>query len=99
MANDHRFCPYCAAPVLQLERTSPSPDAHASGLLIEQFELLQARVAVIEERLPTTNIISRKFWTRSIAVVGHQLALWGILYVAFIVVYLVVAALAALAKT
>ncbi len=36
---------------------------------------LEQRIAALETRLPRTNIVSPKFWTRAWAIYGHLLAL------------------------
>lgn len=54
---------------------SSDPDAIA-----QQIAELRSRVDSLEQRLPRSNIISTKFWSRAWAVLGHQLALVGIFY-------------------
>lgn len=36
---------------------------------------LEQRIVALESRLPRTNIVSPKFWTRAWAIYGHLLAL------------------------
>jgi hypothetical protein len=61
-----------------------------------RVQRLEARIAALESRLPNTNIISPKFWSRAFAVWGHELACVGVLYAGLLAVVLVFAVLAAL---
>ncbi|MBN2405154.1 MAG: hypothetical protein JXE06_06190 [Coriobacteriia bacterium] len=36
---------------------------------------LEQRIAALEARMPRTNVVSPKFWTRAWAIYGHLLAL------------------------
>lgn len=59
------------------------------NVTVRQIEELRERVRALEQRLPDTNVISPKFWTRALAIFGHQLALsliiWAVLFGLFLV--------------
>lgn len=48
--------------------------------ITQQLAELRNRIDSLEQRLPRSNIISTKFWSRAWAVLGHELALVGIFY-------------------
>ena len=58
-------------------------------------EYLAGRIADLERRiqvLERSNTNSPKFWTRAFAILGHTLALWGILYGVFIIIAIIATA-------
>jgi hypothetical protein len=48
------------------------------NVLMAQIGDLKRRIEILRLRMPNSNIISPKFWTRAWAVVGHRLAIFGI---------------------
>lgn len=51
---------------------------------------LEQRIIALESRLPQTNLISPKFWTRAWAVYGHMLAIGMIFAVISFVISLII---------
>lgn len=58
---------------------------------VRQIEELRERVRELEQRLPDTNVISPKFWTRALAIFGHQIALTAIIWALLFGIFLVFA--------
>ena len=61
-----------------------------------RVQRLEARIAALESRLPNTNIISPKFWSRAFAVWGHELACVGVLYAGIfgvVIIFMIIAAM------
>jgi len=52
---------------------------------------LEQRIASLEMRVPNTNLISPKFWTRAWAVYGHMLAIGVMIWLIVMAFYLVIA--------
>ena len=57
---------------------------------------LSARLSKIEARLPQSMLLNQKFWPRAFAVLGHYLAVVGVLYGAIFAIAIVVGILAAI---
>ncbi len=51
---------------------------------------LETRLGYLETRIPNSNIMSPKFWTRALAVFGHEmsiyLAFYGILFAVLLLI-------------
>ena len=62
----------------------------------EYVAYLEQRIAALEARLPKTNLISPKFWTRAWAVYGHMLAIGALVYAVFFGIVLVSGGFAAI---
>ena len=41
---------------------------------------LEMRLVSLETRIPNSNIISHSFWSRALAIVGHQMAIGLVFY-------------------
>ncbi|MDZ4168817.1 MAG: hypothetical protein U1E26_04065 [Coriobacteriia bacterium] len=59
----------------------------------EYVAYLEQRIAALESRIPKSNLISPKFWTRAWAVYGHMLSVGLLLYAVMFGVYLIAALL------
>lgn len=57
----------------------------------EYVAFLEQRIAALEARLPQTNLLSPKFWTRAWAVYGHMLAIGVLVWAITMAIYLVLA--------
>jgi hypothetical protein len=56
---------------------------------------IEARIAALEaevRELQRSNTNSPKFWTRALAIVGHQFAIIGIFYLVLIVIAIIASA-------
>jgi hypothetical protein len=72
-----------------MEKTSSwemSPGAEGNreiATLHAKVRQLEMRLHDLEARIPNSNIVSHNFWSRALAVFGHQLAI-GLLFYAII---------------
>lgn len=60
--------------------------------LEETISSLNRRISKLEDRLDASQVFHPNFWTRAMAIVGHNVAFWGALWV-------VIAAIAFLADS
>ena len=68
--------------------------AFDQDVTVRQIQELRERVRELEQRIPNTKVISPKFWTRALAIFGHQMALVGIIYAVLFGLFLLFAFLA-----
>ena len=61
----------------------------------EYVAYLEQRIAALEARIPKSNLISPKFWTRAWAVYGHMLSIGLLVYAVFLVIALLFTGIAA----
>ena len=76
-----------------------SPEAAAKreiATLNSKIRELEKRLGNLEFRLPNSNIVSHSFWSRALAVVGHQMAIWLVFYAIFFVIAIVFGILGAI---
>lgn len=52
-------------------------------MLNSKVRELEMRLMSLETRIPNSNIVSHSFWSRALAVVGHQMAV-GLMFYAII---------------
>ncbi|GAB4290234.1 MAG: hypothetical protein Kow0067_16490 [Coriobacteriia bacterium] len=52
---------------------------------------LEQRIVALEQRLPRTNIVSPKFWSRAWAIFGHLLAISAIIWLVMAVISTIIA--------
>jgi hypothetical protein len=85
-----RFCYICGAAVTVITAPSQSAPIPRHGTQPSRLDSFETRLRTLEDRLPSTNLLSKDFWTRAFAVVGHglavQLALLIIIW--FVIVFL-----------
>ena len=62
--------------IKQVENLTPEWANHLNSRIAE----LESRFSEFETMLPESNIINQNFWTRALAVFGHQLAIGLIIY-------------------
>jgi hypothetical protein len=53
---------------------------------MENKELRETIREILREELPMTNIISKSFWSRAFAVLGHDISAGIIIYIAILLV-------------
>ena len=103
-AADDAFCSGCGSP---LDRQAPVPSGRATSSDPSTPPqtadgALEARVAALEHRLPNSNIISKKFWSRAFAVLGHDvsaiLAIYAVIFAVALVFMLIGAIISGLRK-
>jgi hypothetical protein len=70
---------------------APAQPAAARRNDAEYVAYLEQRITALEARLPRTNLLSPKFWTRAFAVYGHILAIGAITYAVVMAIYIVFA--------
>ena len=91
------FCIACGGAI---HRAAPVPGSEpetASSPAMAKLQELRARLAEVEVRVPKTNVLSPKFWTRAFAVLGHNLSAVLVIYAGVIVIAMVIGFVAALA--
>ena len=60
-----------------------SPEAAGKreiAMLNSKIKDLETRLINLEFRIPNSNIVSHSFWSRALAVVGHQMAVGLVFY-------------------
>ena len=60
-----------------------SPEAAGKreiAMLNSRIRELEMRLVNLEVRIPNSNIVSHSFWSRALAVVGHQMAIGLVFY-------------------
>jgi len=60
-----------------------SPEAVGNREIVtlnSKIRELERRLDSLEGRIPNSNIVSHKFWTRALAVFGHQLSIGLVFY-------------------
>jgi hypothetical protein len=85
------FCSRCG----QAVTVSAIFCAHCGQRLADSGEAppdLQARIAALEGRLPDSDVIDPRFWTRARAIWGHSVAVTALLYGLFFVAMLIASA-------
>ena len=73
VGDDHMYCHRCGGALVAKE---PAPPVMTSATDPDADELLslKSRLSDLEARLPKSNIISQKFWSRAFTVLGHSYA-------------------------
>lgn len=64
-------------------RSPEAPGNREITTLNSKIRDLEMRLVNLETRVPHSNIISHSFWSRALAIVGHQMAI-GLLFYAII---------------
>ena len=54
-----------------------NPDITALDLKVTELEM---RFGYLETRIPNSNVMSPKFWTRALAVFGHEMSIYLAFY-------------------
>lgn len=75
--------------------------AEASGsreltMLNSKIRDLEMRMVNLETRIPNSNIVSHSFWSRALAVVGHQMAIGLVFYAIIFAIAIVFGVLGAI---
>ncbi len=71
---------------------SPSEEIENRDITVLDLKVteLETRLGYLETRIPNSNIMSPKFWTRALAVFGHEmsiyLAFYGILFAVLLLI-------------
>lgn len=74
----------------------PWPEANREiSSMKHRIEDLESRLVNLETRIPDSNIISQSFWSRALAILGHQLAITLVIYAIIFVIALAFGLLAA----
>ena len=76
-----------------------SPEAVGNREIVtlnSKIRELERRLDGLEGRIPNSNIVSNKFWTRAFAVLGHQMAVGLVIYAIIFAVAIVFAILGAI---
>lgn len=76
IAPETKTCPYCGADTTLLIEVS----------MDSRIKELEMRLAELEDRIPNSDVISHKFWSRALAILGHQLAINLVLYAIILVI-------------
>ncbi len=58
---------------------------------------LEMRFASLDSRIPNSNIISHSFWSRALAVLGHQMAIGLVMYAVVFAIAILFAIIGAIA--
>jgi uncharacterized membrane protein YvbJ len=86
VAEGQRFCSQCGSALNnEAALLMPTTNAPVSARLQE----FSSRLSELEARLPNTNLLSRKFWSRAFAVLGHNFSAVIAIYAAIAVVAIV----------
>ena len=59
---------------------------------------LEMRLVSLEARIPNSNIVSHKFWSRALAVFGHQLSIGLVFYAIMFAIVIVFGILGAIIR-
>jgi len=70
-------------------------DITALDLKVTELEM---RLGYLETRIPNSNIMSPKFWTRALAVFGHEMSIYLAFYGIFFAVLLLIGFLGAVVR-
>jgi len=61
-------------------RSPEVPGSREITMLNSKMRDLEMRLVNLETRIPNSNIVSHSFWSRALAVVGHQMAIGLVFY-------------------
>ena len=75
---------------------SPSEETESREITALDLKIteLETRLGYLETRIPNSNIMSPKFWTRALAVFGHEMSIYLAFYVILFAVLLLIGFLA-----
>jgi hypothetical protein len=83
-------CTDCGGVILPEAKTCPHCGADTSSLvessMYSRMKELEMRLAALEARIPNSDVISHKFWSRAFAILGHQLAITLVFYAIILVI-------------
>jgi len=78
-----------------------SPEAVGSREIVtlnSKIRELERRLDYLEGRIPNSNIVSHNFWTRALAVFGHQLSIGLVFYAIMFAIVIVFGILGAIIR-
>jgi len=83
------------------EQTSTEMSAQSAAnrqiaTLDSKIQELEMRLYNLEGRIPNSNIMSNKFWTRALAIFGHEISIYLLFYGGIIAMAVVIGILGAL---
>lgn len=77
-------------------RSPEAPGNREITTLNSRIRDLEMRLVNLETRIPNSNIVSHSFWSRALAVVGHQMAIGLVFYAIIFAVAIVFGILGAI---
>lgn len=78
-------------------RSPEAPGNREITTLNSKIRDLEMRLVSLETRIPNSHIISHSFWSRALAVVGHQMAIGLLFYAVIFAIAIVFGILGAIA--
>lgn len=77
-------------------RAPEAPGSREITMLNSRMRDLEMRLVNLENRIPNSNIVSHSFWSRALAVVGHQMAIGLVFYAILFAIGIVIGILGAI---